>query len=794
MGMILLNPIGMLSLLKLVTKCLSLSLCFEKGQSQFFFWLGQQSEKRMLHFKRCQLLKQIAQKCLSRIHVKTDKHPQLLLSRTFALAELRKSWHSIYSLVGDKNIILMGPPGAGKTTVGRIIGQKLGCCVIDVDDDILEKTWNMSVSEKLQDVGNEQFLEEEGKAVLNFSASGSVISLTGSNPMHDASMWHLKKNGIIVYLDVPLLDIVSRLKLMKTDRIVGQNSGTSMKDLLKFRRQYYKKWYDTRVFCESGASPEEVANKVLSAVKRYQDVDSETFISTRHIWPKDCEQKIPTKFFSEAVIEGLASDGGLFVPEKEFPKLNCGEWKSLVGATYIERAQILLEKCIHPADIPAAKLGEMIETAYGENFTCSKIAPVRHLSGNQFILELFHGPTGSFKDLSLQLMPHLFAHCIPPSCNFMILVATSGDTGSAVLNGFSRLNKNDKQRIAVATFFPEDGVSDFQKAQIIGSQNENGWAVGVKSDFDFCQTSIKRIFQDSDFTGFLAVEYGTVLSSANSINWGRLLPQVVYHASAYLDLVSQGFISFGSPVDVCIPTGNFGNILAAVYAKTMGVPIRKFICASNQNHVLTDFIKTGHYDIRERKLARTFSPAIDILKSSNLERHLHLMANKDGQLMRRLFNQLEEEHHFQIEKILVEKLQQDFVADWCSEGECLAAIHSTYNTSGYILDPHTAIAKVVADRMQDKTCPVIVSSTAHYSKFAPAIMQALKIREINQTSSSQVYLLSSYNALPPPHEALLERTKQQEKMEHQVCVADVNVLKNYVEKLAQNQFIGKFSE
>ncbi|KAJ1076609.1 hypothetical protein K5549_008308 [Capra hircus] len=715
----------------------------------------------MLHFKRCQHLKQITQKCLSRIHVKTDKHPQLFLSRTFALAELRKSWHSIYSLVGDKNIILMGPPGAGKTTVGRIIGQKLGCCVIDVDDDILEKTWNMSVSEKLQDVGNEQFLEEEGKAVLNFSASGSVISLTGSNPMHDASMWHLKKNGIIVYLDVPLLDIVSRLKLMKTDRIVGQNSGTSMKDLLKFRRQYYKKWYDTRVFCESGASPEEVANKVLSAVKRYQDVDSETFISTRHIWPKDCEQKVPTKFFSEAVIEGLASDGGLFVPEKEFPKLNCGEWKSLVGATYIERAQILLEKCIHPADIPAARLGEMIETAYGENFACSKIAPVRHLSGNQFILELFHGPTGSFKDLSLQLMPHLFAHCIPPSCNFMILVATSGDTGSAVLNGFSRLNKNDKQRIAV----------------------------GVKSDFDFCQTSIKRIFQDSDFTGFLSVEYGTVLSSANSINWGRLLPQVVYHASAYLDLVSQGFISFGSPVDVCIPTGNFGNILAAVYAKTMGVPIRKFICASNQNHVLTDFIKTGHYDIRERKLAKTFSPAIDILKSSNLERHLHLMANKDGQLMRRLFNQLEEEHHFQIEKILVEKLQQDFVADWCSEAECLAAIHSTYNTSGYILDPHTAVAKVVADRMQDKTCPVIVSSTAHYSKFAPAIMQALKIREINQTSSSQVYLLSSYNALPPPHEALLERTKQQEKMEHQVCAADVNVLKNYVEKLAQNQFI-----
>ncbi|XP_055449669.1 threonine synthase-like 1 [Psammomys obesus] len=745
----------------------------------------------MLNFTRCQHLKPITQKCFSSTPVKVQTCTQLLLSRVFALIESGKSWHSTHSFAGDKNIILMGPPGAGKTTVGRIMGHKLGCCVIDVDDDILQKTWNMSASEKLQDVGDERFLEEEGKAVLNLSAFGSVISLSGSNPMHDATMWHLKKNGIVVYLDVPLKDIMSRLKSMKIDRIVGQNSGTSLTDLLKHRRLYYKKWYDARVFCETGASAEQVANKVLDAVKRYQDVDSETFISTRHVCPKGHDKKLPPKYFSEAVIEGLASDGGLFVPEKEFPKLSCGEWKSLIGATYIERAQVLLERCIHPADIPAAKLGEMIETAYGDNFACSKIAPVRYLSSNQFILELFYGPTGSFKDLSLQLMPHIFTYCIPPSCNYMLLVATSGDTGSAVLNGFSHLNKNDKQRIAVATFFPENGVSDFQKAQIVGSQRENGWAVAVRSDFDFCQTAIKKIFNDSDFTGFLTVEYGTILSSANSINWARLLPQVVYHASAYLELVSQGFISFGSPVDVCIPTGNFGNILAAVYAKMMGIPIRKFICASNQNHVLTDFIKTGHYDLRDRKLAQTFSPSIDILKSSNLERHLYLMANKDGQLMANLFNQLESQLHFQIEKILVEKLQQDFVADWCSEEECLAAINTTYNTSGYILDPHTAVAKVVADRMQDKTCPVIISSTAHYSKFAPAVMQALKIKELNQTSSSQLYLLGSYNALPPPHEALLERMKQQEKMDYQVCAADVSVLKSHVEKLIQNWFIRK---
>lgn len=745
----------------------------------------------MLNFTRCHHLKQITQKCFSSVPVKVQTHTQLLLPRAFACAESGKSWHSTHSLVGDKNIVLMGPPGAGKTTVGRILGDKLGCCVIDVDGDVLEKTWNMSVSEKLQDVGNERFLEEEGKAVLNLFASGSVISLSGSNPMHDASMWHLKRNGIVVYLDVPLTDIISRLKSMRIDRIVGQNTGASLRDLLKHGRLYYKKWYDARVFCESGASAEEVADKVLDVVKRYQDVDSETFISTRHVCLKGHDKKFPPKYFSEAVVEGLAPDGGLFVPEKEFPKLSRGEWTNLIGATYIERAQVLLERCIHPADIPAAKLGEMIETAYGGNFACSKVAPVRHLSGNQFILELFYGPTGSFKDLSLQLMPHIFAYCIPPGCNYVLLVASSGDTGSAVLNGFGRLNRNDKERIAVVTFFPENGVSDFQKAEIVGSQRENGWAVGVRSDFDFCQTAIRKIFNDSDFTGFLAVEYGVVLSSANSINWARLLPQVVYHASAYLELVSQGFISFGSPVDVCIPTGNFGNILAAVYAKMMGIPIRKFICASNQNHVLTDFIKTGHYDLRNRRLAQTFSPSINILKSSNLERHLYLMTNKDGQLMANLYNQLETQLHFQLEKLLVEKLQQDFVADWCSEVECLEAIGTTYSTSGYILDPHTAVAKVVADKMQDKSCPVIIASTAHYSKFAPAILQALRIKELNQTSASQLYLLSSYNALPPPHEALLERMKQKEKMDYQACVADVDVLKSHVEKLIQSWFVRK---
>ncbi|KAM4689805.1 threonine synthase-like 1 [Discoglossus pictus] len=715
---------------------------------------------------------------------------KFFLTKTLEHSKRQKVWLSTHCpVIGNKNLIVMGPPGAGKTLVGKILGQKLGCPVIDVDDDVLEKDWNMSVANKLQDVGDEQFLEEEGKALLKFSASGSVISLTGSNPLHTLSMEHTKKNGVVVYLDVDTQDITERLEGMKVNRIVGQRSGSSIREILEKRKQYYKKWHDVRVFCQSGDTVEIVADKIIEAVNRYQDIESEAFISTRSVNQDLNIRNEKIKYFSDAVIEGLAPDGGLYVPKNGLPKLSDGEWKRLIKSTYTERAQIILEKCIHPADVPAVILGEIVEKAYGENFACSKIAPVRHLTGNQFILELFHGPTASFKDLALQFMPHLFAYCIPKTCNYLVLVATSGDTGSAVLDGFGCLSDVDKKRIGAFCLYPENGISQVQKYQILACQGQNGLALGIGSDFDFCQSTIKEIFRKPDYTGFLIAEYGTILSTANSINWGRLLPQIVYHASAYLDLVNQGVISFGSPVDVCIPTGNFGNVLAAIYAKKMGIPIRKFICASNQNHVLTDFIKTGHYDLRGRTLQQSASPSIDILKSSNLERYLHLLTNQDGHVINHLYSQLQNEGHFHLPANLLSLLQRDFIAGWCSEEDCLAAIRSVFGATEYILDTHTAVAKVVADRVQDRTCPVIISSTAHYSKFAPVILQALNIEKINQSPLSQFHLLNSFNPLPPAHNVLLGMLKQKENQKSVVCEADSTIVMDHIEQFIQNLFL-----
>ncbi|XP_074549666.1 threonine synthase-like 1 [Halichoeres trimaculatus] len=686
---------------------------------------------------------------------------------------------------GTKNILLMGPPGAGKTTVGRIVARRLGLPAVDVDDDVLEPTWRMPVAAKLAAVGGERFLEEEGDALRNFSASGCVVSLTGSNPLHAAAMQHLTESGLVVYLDVDSEDIIQRLTRMKVNRIVGQEAGASMRDILLYRKQFYERWVDVRVLCGTGDTVEEVAEKVLQAVDRYQNQAGESYVSTRSDGEGSANQK---SFFSDVVIEGLASDGGLYVPEKGFPVLSAREWLRLVDLSYPERALLILEKCIHPLEVSASALREMTFTAYGSNFSCEAVAPVKHLMKNQFVQELFHGPTASFKDLALQLMPRLFAHCLPQMCNYLILVATSGDTGSAVLSGFSGLSGVDRQRTGVLVFFPEEGVSEIQKLQMTSFREGNARAVSVRSDFDFCQRAIKRMFGEAGLTGHLAVEYGTVLSTANSINWARLLPQVVYHASAYLDLCRDGVVQFGEPFDVCIPSGNFGNAMSAVYAKQMGVPIRKVICASNHNRIITDFFASGEYDLRGRRLTPSESPAIDILKSSNVERFVHHASRGDGRLVRELFSRLDAQQHFQVPERLLRRMQQEVQAGWCSEDDCLAAIRSVHTHTGYVMDTHTAVAKVVADRLQDGSCPVVICSTAHYGKFAPAVFRALQIQNVPEDPVEQLRTLASTARRPEIHRDMMRRL-QESVRGHTVCTAEYGVLVEEVEAMIHDCFL-----
>ncbi|XP_073344846.1 threonine synthase-like 1 [Pagrus major] len=697
-----------------------------------------------------------------------------------------KSWLSTRaSLLGHKNLLLMGPPGAGKTTVGRIVAHRLGLPVLDVDDDVLEKTWKMPVAAKLAAVGGERFLEEEGEALCNFSASGCVVSLTGSNPLHTAAMQHVKDSGLVVYLDVDCEDIVRRLARMKVNRIVGQEAGVSMRDILRYRKQFYEKWLDVRVLCGTGDTVEEVAEKVVKAVERYQNHDAETYVSTR----SDQVSSSQKTYFSDVVIEGLATDGGLYVPKNGFPNLDAREWLRLADMSYPERALVLLEKCIHPLDVSAVDLRTMIFKAYGSNFSSEAVAPVKHLTNNQYVQELFHGPTASFKDLALQLMPQLFAYCLPQMCNYLILVATSGDTGSAVLSGFSGLSGSDRHRTGVLVFFPEEGVSEIQKLQMKSYREGNARAVSVRSDFDFCQRSIKRMFGESGLSGHLAVEYGTVLSTANSINWARLLPQVVYHSSAYLDLCRDGVIKFGQPIDVCIPTGNFGNAMSAVYAKQMGIPIRKVICASNHNRIITDFITTGEYDLRGRPLMLSHSPAIDILKSSNLERFMYHVSDGDSRLVKELFTRLDAQQHFQVPEHLVGRIQQEVLAGWCSEDDCLAAIQSVHTQTGYVMDTHTAVAKVVADRLQDGSCPVVLCATAHYGKFAPAVFEALCIQNIPEDPVEQMKTLASAASRPETHRDMMKCLEESGRRGHTVCQAEYSELVEEVESMIQDSFL-----
>ncbi|XP_063952369.1 threonine synthase-like 1 [Lytechinus pictus] len=697
-----------------------------------------------------------------------------------------RQWNRIKE---SNNIILNGSPGAGKTTVGQIVGRKLGMDVLDVDNDILESVWGMPVSEKLFEVGGENFVEKEGEALLTFTPPpDTVVTLTGSNAMHDEAMSHISQYGPILFLDVKNQDILQRLEAMKVNRIVGQETGVSMTEILAYRQQFYERSYSARIVCEANEAQESIAGKIVEAIARLEN--NSPYISTR-----DCG-KSSGKDFLSAVLQGLAEDGGLFVPSGPLPKMTLKQWERLVPCTYQQRAQRILEQWIHPADLHPSVLNGMIQKAYTTDaFQSEDVVPVTHLEGNQHLVEVFHGPTASFKDAPLQLMPHFFREAVSQKgdAKYLILVATSGDTGSAVLDGFGATSvTSGDDDVSVMVFYPEEGVSPVQKSLMTAVNSPNVRVIGVESDFDFCQSAIKDIFSSETcmLRHSLLNDFNVKLSAANSINWGRLLPQIVYHASSYLDLVRQGVISVGDPVDLCVPTGNFGNMLGAVYAKLMGIPLRRLLCASNVNNVLTDFLHNGVYDLRQRPLRVTMSPAIDILKSSNLERLLFLATDCNGPQVASFYEQLQEERFFQVPDNVLTKIREDygFHGDWCDEETCSKAIKETFEKTGYLLDPHTAISKVVADRHpSDDGAPMLLCSTAHHGKFASDVLGSLGHRA-NHSDRPDLLLnrLGDLNPRPGRH-ANLERSVRNPRVQKKVVDASMESMTKEVHDFVEER-------
>ena len=465
---------------------------------------------------------------------------------------------------------------------------------------------------------------------------------------------------------------------------------------------------------------------------------------------------------AEAIIQGLAADGGLFVPE-EMPKADPDFIAGMRQLSYEERAARILGLFL--TDYTSEELAGCIARAYGGGkFDDVRIAPVHALK--EFpVLELWHGPTSAFKDMALQLLPQLLQTALKKTgedAEILILVATSGDTGKAALEGFA-----DVDQIKILVFYPTGGVSKIQNLQMCTQKGTNVRVVAVKGNFDDAQNGVKEIFGDKAFGEKLAA--GNVkLSSANSINWGRLVPQIVYYFSAYADLLEKGTIAAGEAVDFCVPTGNFGDILAGYYAKRMGLPVAKLICASNSNNVLTDFLQTGVYD-KKRDFYKTISPSMDILISSNLERLLY-HETQDAALVRGWMEELAAKGRYEVGETVLQNLKETFWAGWVDDAATKETIREVYEKEHYVLDTHSAVAYRVAQAYKKETGserPLVVVSTASPYKFNESVLDALGEERAGLDEFAQLDKLASLNESPIPQG--LASLKTAEILHRAVC-------------------------
>ena len=458
---------------------------------------------------------------------------------------------------------------------------------------------------------------------------------------------------------------------------------------------------------------------------------------------------------AQAIVRGLAQNGGLYVPET-FPCVSREEMEAMFEMSYAERAAFVLGKYLAD-DLGADYLLESCQKAYS-TFTGNDPAPLVKIDGKLFILELFHGPTCAFKDMALTVLPYLMkksCEVTGASDEILILAATSGDTGKAALEGF-----RDVEGTKVAVFYPDEGVAKMQRLQMSIQDGNNVFVSAVKGNFDDCQRAVKKLFASEDFNAALK-ERGVRLSSANSINFGRLAPQIAYYFSAYVDLITSGQIEMGDKIDFVVPTGNFGDILAGWYAKKMGLPVRKLVCASNRNKVLADFFEKGVYDVK-RNFFRTMSPSMDILVSSNLERLLFEISGRNAELTAKRMAQLAEKKEYTITQAEKAILDEEFFGGFASEDDTVEAMYDVFDEYGYAMDTHTGVALAVRlkyeksleteDEKKDTT-PIVVLSTANPYKFPQDVLYALSGNDVKD-SFKGIKRLHLLTAMKPPKSLL----------------------------------------
>jgi len=467
---------------------------------------------------------------------------------------------------------------------------------------------------------------------------------------------------------------------------------------------------------------------------------------------------------AKAICLGIAPGGGLFVPEY-FPQY-MPDAKDLAAKSYQKLAEEILG--LYLSDYDSAEISCLVKAAYYSGKFDPGIAPCVSV-GERELLELWHGPTAAFKDMALQLMPYLLTGAMQKTAQIegggqkevIILVATSGDTGKAALEGFK-----DVSGVKIIVFYPLDGVSRVQELQMLTTDGNNTFVVGVHGNFDDCQTAVKEVFSNKELKERLE-QKNMVFSSANSINLGRLLPQVIYYYYGYGQILAKGRIRAGEEIDVVVPTGNFGNILAAYYAREMGLPIARLICASNENNILTDVIKNGVYDCR-RPFYKTNSPSMDILISSNFERFLFEACGRDAEAVNSAFSSLRENGYFNTPEAALKYWSEFMLGDYAGEEECSQTIANVFAKDSYLLDPHTAVAVAVADRnAQNGTRRQMIASTANPYKFPAAVLSALGVPSVGMEPTALTDLLAQKTALAV-HPALAGVEKKEIRHRRQV--------------------------